>query len=278
MFGLPAGELAMLAALIVAGGALTGLLAGLFGVGGGGVMVPVLYEIFRVMSVSEDVRIQLCVGTSLAIIIPTSMRSFAAHRAKGKLPTEILRAWIPTVVAGVLIGGLIAAVAPAQVFEAAFVVIAIVIGAKFLFARESWRLGKQLPGRIAMAIYGLIIGLYSALMGVGGGSVATAILTLYGQPIHTAVGIAAGVGLIISTVGTVSFILAGLLHQDLLPPFSLGYVSLLGVLLMAPISAFAAPYGARLAHALPRRKLEIAFGIFLWLVAVRFIVSLFSQG
>jgi uncharacterized membrane protein YfcA len=276
MMGLPAGELAMLAALIVAGGAVTGLLAGLFGVGGGGVIVPVLYEIFRVAGVSEDVRIQLCVGTSLAIIIPTSMRSFAAHRARGKLPTEILRIWAVPVIAGVLIGGVIAAFAPAAVFEAAFVVIAIVIGAKFLFSRESWRLGTELPGRLTMNVYGLVIGLYSALMGVGGGSVSTAILTLYNRPIHTAVGIASGVGLIISAVGTVSFIIAGLPHQALMPPLSLGYVSLIGFVLMAPISAFVAPYGARLAHALPRRKLEIAFGVFLWLIAVRFIFSLSS--
>lgn len=274
MLGLPAGELATLAALIVAGGAVTGLLAGLFGVGGGGVIVPVLYEIFRVAGVPDEVRIQLCVGTSLAIIIPTSMRSFAAHRARGKLPTEILREWIVPAVAGVVIGGLIAAVAPAALFEAAFVAIAVVIGAKFLFSRESWRLGHELPGRLAMNVYGLIIGLYSALMGVGGGSVSTAILTLYNQPIHTAVGIASGVGLIISIVGTISFIVAGLPHQAMLPPLSLGYVSLIGFVLMAPISAFVAPYGARLAHAMPRRRLEIAFGIFLWLVAARFIVSL----
>lgn len=278
MFGLPAGELALLAALIIAGGAITGLLAGLFGVGGGGVIVPVLYEIFRVAGVSDDVRIQLCVGTSLAIIIPTSMRSFAAHRARGKLPTEILRMWAVPAVAGVAIGGLVAAFAPAQVFEAAFVAIAIVIGAKFLFARKDWRLGAELPGRLLMSVYGFILGLYSALMGVGGGSVSTAILTLYNQPIHTAVGISAGVGLIISIAGTIGFVIAGLPHQALMPPLSLGYVSLIGFVLMAPISAFVAPYGAQLAHALPRRKLEIAFGIFLWLIAVRFIFGLLSHG
>jgi uncharacterized membrane protein YfcA len=97
---------------------------------------------------------------------------------------------------------------------------------------------------------------------------------MYGQPIHAAVGIAAGIGVLISVVGTVGFIIAGLTHQALLPPLSIGFVSLLGVVLMAPISALAAPYGARLAHALPKRKLEIAFGIFLWLIAVRFIFSL----
>lgn len=274
MFGIPLGELAMLAALIVIGGLVTGLLAGLFGVGGGGVIVPVLYEIFRLLHVSDDVRMQLCVGTSLAIIIPTSIRSFRAHQARGKLPTEILRIWALPVAAGVIVGGVTAAFAPASVFKAAFVVIAIVIGAKFFFGKESWRFGNELPGRLAMWGYGLIIGLYSALMGVGGGSVSSAILTMYGQPIHAAVGIAAGIGVLISIVGAAGFILAGLPHQALLPPLSIGFVSLIGVVLMAPISAFAAPYGARLAHAMPKRRLEIAFGIFLWLIAVRFIFSL----
>ncbi|GIK81755.1 MAG: sulfite exporter TauE/SafE family protein [Pseudorhodoplanes sp.] len=274
MFGLPASELAMLAALIILGGLITGLLAGLFGVGGGGVIVPVLYEIFRVMDVSEDVRMQLCVGTSLAIIIPTSIRSFRAHLSRGELPTHILRTWAVPVTVGVLIGGVIAAFAPASVFKAAFVVIAICIGAKLIFGRESWRFGDQLPGRAAMSGYGLMIGLYSALMGVGGGSVSSAILMLYGQAIHTAVGIAAGIGVLISVVGAVTFMIAGLFHQALLPPFSIGFVSLIGVVLMAPISAYAAPYGARLAHALPKRRLEVAFGAFLWLVALRFIISL----
>jgi uncharacterized protein len=274
MFGLPAGELALFALAIIVGGVATGLLAGLFGVGGGAIIVPVLYEVFRLMSVPEEVRIQLCVGTSLAIIVPTSIRSFQAHRARGNLPVGILRLWAAPVIAGVIVGGLTAALAPAAVFKLAFVVIAVIIGAKFLFATDSWRLGDQLPGRFLMIVYGLIIGLYSALLGVGGGSVTAAILTLYGQPIHVAVGLSAGIGVLISTVGTIGFIIAGLPHQALLPPLSIGFVSLLGFVLMAPISALTAPLGARIAHALPRRKLEVAFGIFLWLIAIRFLFSL----
>jgi uncharacterized membrane protein YfcA len=274
MFGNPPGELALLALAIVIGGVLTGLLAGLFGVGGGAIIVPVLYEIFRIIGVSEDIRMQLCVGTSLAVIIPTSIRSFQTHRAKGNLPVGILKTWALPVIAGVVIGGLLAAVAPASVFKAAFAVMALLVGAKFLFATESWRLGETLPGRFLMSVYGIFIGLYSALMGVGGGSVSTVILTLYGQPIHAAVGLSAGIGVIISLVGTVGFIIAGLPYQSLMPPLSIGYVSLIGVALMAPVSALVAPYGARLAHSLSRRKLELALGVFLWLVAVRFIVSL----
>jgi uncharacterized membrane protein YfcA len=274
IFGMPAGELAMLAAVIVAGGIVTGILAGLFGVGGGGIIVPVLYEIFRAVDVPDEVRIQLCVGTSLAIIIPTSIRSFRAHRSRGHLPVEILRAWALPVIVGIVIGGAVAAFAPSFVFKIAFVVIALVMGAKFLFASDRWRISDELPGRAGMAGYGLMIGLYSALMGVGGGSVTAAILTLHGKPIHVAIGLSAGMGVIISVVGTIGFVLAGLPHQALLPPLSLGFVSLIGFALMAPLSSLAAPLGARIAHALPKRKLEIAFGIFLWLVALRFVVSL----
>lgn len=275
MFGLPLGELALFSAMIAAGGAATGLLAGLFGVGGGAVIVPVLYEVFRLMNVPEEVRMQLCVGTSLAIIIPTSLRSFRAHRKLGSLPVHILRRWAAPIVAGVLIGGLIAAVAPPAVFKASFVVVAALLGLRFLFGTGQWQLGEALPtGGVLNALFGLVIGLYSALMGVGSGAVSTVILTLYGQPILTAIGLSAGVGVLISLSGTLGFILAGLPHQALMPPLSLGFVSLIGFALMAPVTSLVAPLGARVAHALPKRWLERAFGIFLLLVALRFVFSL----
>lgn len=275
MFGIPAGELALFAVMIVAGGAATGLLAGLFGVGGGAVIVPVLYEVFRLMQVPEEVRMQLCVGTSLAIIIPTSVRSFRAHRKLGSLPAGILRRWALPIIAGVVIGGLIAAVAPPAVFKAAFVVVATLLAIRFLFGSGGWKLGAQLPrSHVLMTIYGLIIGLYSALMGVGGGAVSTVILTLYGQPILTAIGLSAGVGVLISVTGALSFMVAGLQHQALMPPLSIGYVSLIGFVLMAPVTSLVAPIGARIAHTMSKRKLEIAFGCFLLLIGLRFVISL----
>jgi uncharacterized membrane protein YfcA len=274
MLGVPLGEVAVLAAGIVIGGVITGILAGLFGVGGGAVIVPVLYEIFRVLDVPEDVRMQLCVGTSLAIIVPTSIRSFLSHRAKGNLPVEILRMWALPVIVGILTGAVVAAFAPAWVFKLAFVFIATFVASKMLFANEAWRIGDTLPGRALMSLYGFIIGLYSSLMGVGGGSVSTMFLMLHGVAIHAAVGISAGVGVIISVAGTIGFILAGLPQQALMPPLSIGYVSLIGFVLMAPITTALVPLGARLAHRLSKRKLEIAFGLFLVAVALRFIVSL----
>src|ERR1700722_3777932 len=275
MFGVPVGELALLAAAIAGGGVLTGLLAGLFGIGGGGLIVPILYEVFRALGVAEDVRMQLCIGTSLAIIVPTTFRSYFAHRAEVVGLHDAVRTGTIQATGGVAPGGEIAAVAPGAVFKAAFAVIAGTIAAKLLFGRDRWKLGDELPGRGPMLGYGYLVGLCSSLMGVSGGSVSNMILTLYGKTIHTAVATSAGLGVPIAVAGTIGFMLAGLPHQAQLPPFSIGYVSVLGFVLMAPISSFVAGYGARLAHATPKRRLEIIFGLFLATMSVRFLVSLF---
>ncbi len=169
---------------------------------------------------------------------------------------------------------MIAAFAPAAVFVLAFVVIASFIAVKLLFAGDRWNLGNDLAGAVPMTLYGFAIGLGGALMGVSGGTLSTIVLTVYGKPIHNAVATSAGLGVPITIAGTVGYVLAGLPHQALLPPFSLGFVSLIGLVVMAPVSSFVAPYGARLAHRLPRRTLEIAFGCFLLLVSLRFLASL----
>ena len=275
MLGVPMGELAVLAAAIAGGGVLTGLLAGLFGIGGGGVIVPVLYEVFGVLGVTEDVRMQLCVGTSLAIIVPTTFRSYFTHRAEGIGLHDVVRTWTVPAIIGVATGAAIAAVAPGAVFKVAFAAIAGAIAAKLLFGREEWKLGDELPGRGPMLAYGYLVGLCSSLMGVSGGSVSNMILTLYGKTIHTAVATSAGLGVPIAIAGTIGFMLAGLPHQAEMPPLSIGYVSVLGFVLMAPISSFVAGYGARLAHATPKRRLEIIFGLFLATMSVRFLLSLF---
>jgi uncharacterized membrane protein YfcA len=275
ILGVPLSELLWLALAIVVGGVVTGLLAGLFGIGGGAVIVPVLYEVFRILDVPDAVRMQLCVGTSLAIIVPTTIQSYLTHRAKGLVVPGVLRLWALPAVLGVVCGAGIAYFAPAAVFKIAFVVIAIFIATKFLFAGDRWNLGTDLPGPVPMRLYGFIIGLTSSLMGVSGGSLSNIALTLYGKSIHQAVATSAGLGVPITVVGTLGYILAGLHDRALLPPFSLGFVSLIGVVIMAPVSSFAAPYGARLAHRLSRRTLEIAFSIFLLLISARFLISLF---
>jgi uncharacterized protein len=271
---IPVAELMWLAAAVAAAGVVTGILAGLFGIGGGAVIVPVLFEVFRVLGVPEEVRMQLCVGTSLAIIVPTSVRSYWAHRTRGLVIEQVMRAWAVPSMVGVAVGSAAAAIAPAGVFKIAFAVIAGIIAAKLLFSREDRVIPRNFPGRLAMSGYGFLVGLASSLMGISGGSLVSLILTLYGRPIHNAVATSAGIGVPITIAGTVGYCLAGLPHQARLPRFSIGFVSILGVAMIAPISSYVAPFGARLAHALPRRRLEIGFGLFLLLASARFVVSL----
>src|SRR5580704_7636103 len=278
VLGVPLSEILWLALAVVIGGVITGILAGLFGIGGGAVIVPVLYEVFGVLAVPDEVRMQLCVGTSIAVILPTTVRSYLTHRQKGLVITRVIRLWAIPAVLGVICGSVIAAFAPPAVFKIAFVLIAGFIATKFLFAGDRWNLGTELPGPLPMTAYGFVIGLAGSLMGVSGGSLSNIVLTLYGKPIHNAVATSAGLGVPITIVGTLGYILAGLPQQALLPPLSLGFVSLIGFALMAPVSSFTAPYGARLAHALSKRRLEVAFGCFLLVACVRFAASLIGYG
>jgi uncharacterized membrane protein YfcA len=274
LFGFPIGEIVWLALWILVAGVVTGILAGLFGIGGGAIIVPVLYEVFRLLDVPEAVRIQLSIGTSLAIIIPTTVRSYLAHKAKGNVIPGVLAVWTLPAIIGVAMGSVTAAYAPASLFKVAFVIFALFIGVKTLFAPASWNLGTDLPGRGLMSLYGFINGLWSSLIGVSGGSISNLILMLYGKSIHQAVATSAGLGVPITIAGTLGYMLAGYPQQAQQPPLSIGFVSLIGLAVLAPVSSLAAPHGARLAHALPKRRLEVAFGIFLILVALRFIVSL----
>jgi len=274
ILGVPVGELVLLAAAIVVGGIVTGILAGLFGIGGGALIVPVLYEVFRALGVPEEVRFQLCVGTSIAIIVPTNVRSFLVHRAQGAVMMDVVRAWSVPALFGVAVGSAVAGFATGAVLKIAFVLVASVIAGKLLFGRETWRLADELPGRAGMTCYGFFIGLASSMMGISGGSISNMILTLYGKSIHRAVATSAGLGVPITIAGAIGYMLAGLPKQELMPPFSIGFVSFVGLALMAPVSSFTAPYGARLAHALPKRRLEVALGIFLLVASLRFLISL----
>jgi uncharacterized membrane protein YfcA len=256
-------------------GVATGILAGLFGIGGGAIIVPVLYEVFRILGVPEEVRMQLCVGTSMAIIIPTTIRSYLTHRAKGAVLNDVLRAWAVPAVAGVAAGSVIAYFAPSVVFKIVFMVVVTAIAIKLLFGKDSWRIADDFPERPAMIGFGFLIGITSSLMGVSGGSVSNMIQTLYGKPLHNAVATSSGLGVPITIAGTIGLALAGWPKMAELPPFSIGYVSLLGFVIMAPVSSFTASYGARLAHRLSKRQLEIGFGLFLLLVSARFVASLF---
>ena len=276
ILGFAVADLALLGAALLAAGAVTGLLAGVFGVGGGAVVVPVLYWVFGMLHVPETVRMPLCVGTSLAVIIPTSIRSFQAHRAKGAVDLSILKAWAVPVVIGVILGSLVARYAPPNLFKLVFVFVATLSAIRLLFGKDSWRLQGELKDGPLMRAFGGLIGLLSVLMGIGGGQLSNLFMSLYGRPIHQAVATSSGLGVLISIPGALGAIYAGWPKMAELPPLSLGFVSVIAVLVMMPTSICTAPIGARLAHRLSKRGLETGFGIFLLLVSARFVWSLAS--
>ncbi|HYP10029.1 MAG TPA: sulfite exporter TauE/SafE family protein [Xanthobacteraceae bacterium] len=144
VLGVPFTELLWLATAVIVAGVITGLLAGLFGVGGGAVIVPVLYEVFRLLGVPDEVRMQLCIGTSIAIIVPTTLRSYLAHREKGLVIPGIIRIWAAPAVLGVVCGAVIAAFAPSEVFKIAFIILATFIASKFLLGEDRWNIADDL--------------------------------------------------------------------------------------------------------------------------------------
>lgn len=268
--GIDVSTLLWLAGALALGGAVTGVLAGLFGVGGGAITVPILFEVFRVIGASEAVAMPLAVGTSLAVIIPTSLRSARGHHAKGVVDTALLRAWAAPLVVGVCLGAFIARYAPPLVFQAVFIGVAGMNATKMLLGRASWRVADDLPKGFGLRVYGFVIGLLSALMGIGGGALSTLVMTLHGRPIHQSVATSAGVGVFISIPGALGYMAAGWGRADL-PPFSIGFVSALAFALIVPTTLMTTQIGVNLAHALPRRKLELLFGLFLLAVCLRFV-------
>jgi uncharacterized membrane protein YfcA len=281
--GLNASELIELALLLVAVGALSGFLAGVFGIGGGAILVPVFYECFRLAGVPLEVRMPLCVGTSLAIIIPTSISSFRAHYARGAVDLNILKFWWLPVVIGVVAGSVTARYAPELLFKIVFVGVAWSAATRLLLARDHWKFGDDVPTGPLMRLYGFFIGLLSTLMGVGGGLFANLLMTFYGRPIHQAVATSSALAVLISIPGALGYVYAGWPAAARFPdvaalqvPFALGYVSLIGALVVMPTTLLTAPLGVRAAHALSKRKLEIAFGCYLFIVGGRFVISLLS--
>jgi uncharacterized membrane protein YfcA len=271
--GMPTSELLGLGGALLAAGVVTGLLAGLLGIGGGGILVPVLYEVFGALGIDDAVRMHLAVGTSLAVIVPTSLRSFAAHRARGAVDLDLVRSMALWVVAGVGLGAVLARYANQDALKAIWVAAAGLISLKLFLGRQDWQLGDAVPGQPFRALYGRFVGLLSTLMSIGGGIFITALMTLCGQPMQRAVATSSAFGPIIAIPGALGFVWAGW-HAAGRPPGSLGYVSVLGALLIIPTSVLAAPLGVRIAHGIARRKLELAFATFLVVVGLRFLFGL----
>jgi uncharacterized membrane protein YfcA len=269
------GEIALYAIALRATGVVAGFIAGLLGVGGGIVIVPVLYLLFTALGVAEEVRMHVAVGTSLSTIVFTSYSSLSAHSKKGAVDWELFRSWAPGIIAGVLIGTAIAAVISGKSMTAIFGGIALVVALWMAFSPTGLQLFPGLPTGVLKYVITACIGIISALMGIGGGTLSVPTMTLCGYPIHRAVGTASAVGFLIGVPGTFGMIIGGW-GEPGLPWGSLGYVNLLGLALILPASMLMAPYGARAAHALPVRGLKIAFAVFLAATAVKMLSSIWT--
>jgi uncharacterized membrane protein YfcA len=264
----------VLAGALLATGLVGGVLAGLLGVGGGIVLVPALFYVFGFIDgVDPAVKMHLAVGTSLASMIPTSIRSALAHRAKGGVDEVLFKHWIPGILIGTTIGSLTAAHMKGPVLMGVFAVFATIVAIYMAFGKENWRIESGLPGRIGQTIIATLISGISVMMGIGGGTFTVPTLTLFGYPIHRAVGTAAAIGVLIAIPGAIGFVLSGL-HATGRPPWSFGYANLIGMATIVPATVIAAPWGAMLAHKLNRIWLRRAFALFLGITGLKMGMSL----
>jgi uncharacterized membrane protein YfcA len=259
-------------ALLAVGGALAGFLSGLLGIGGGGVLVPVLYEVFGAAGVSEDVRMHVTLGTTLGVIAPTVFRSFSAFRSRGTVDLDVIKRMGPWIFLGVAAGIIIAYYASSEVLRWVWVFFGTLLALKMFLGRDDWKIADSLPNPPWLEMAAFLIGLLSTLMGIGGATFSVPLLTLYGMPLLKAVGTATGIGAVIAVPGIVGYIISGWGEHGL-PPLSVGYVNL-GACLIAPLAVLAAPYGVKLAHGVSKRTLELAFAVFLTTVVARFLWTL----
>lgn len=274
-FAVTGTNLVVLVGALVLAGALVGLMSGLLGIGGGGILVPVLYETFTALGVDPAIRMHMALATSLAVIIPTSLRSFSAHKAKGAVDMALVKRMGPWVVTGVILGIFTASYVSSTALKWFWVVFGTVMAAKLWFGREDWQLGTEIPTSRIVEVYAVVVGYVSVLISIGGAAFIVAFMTLYGRSVLQAVATSSGFGPLISIPGALGFVWAGWGVAGTLP-FSLGYVSLLGAALIIPMSVLMAPVGVRLAHGIPKRRLEQAFALFLCVIVARFISILLS--
>jgi uncharacterized membrane protein YfcA len=264
-----------LAGALAGAGAVSGFLAGLFGVGGGSIVVAALYQAFTYAGIPDDLCMRMSLGTAFAIMVPTSAASFMGHFRRGSADASVARGWVVPVATGVGAGSLIASRLDSGPLKLIFVVLVLANALKLLSGWPKWRAAADIPSRTAVSISGLVIGFLSSLIGIGGGVFGNMFLTAYGRSMHQAIGTTASLGAIISLAGTCTFILLGLGVAGT-PTGSLGFVSVVAFCIVAPLAAGVAPFGVRLAHRFTKQQLRFGFGLFLLVISARFVASLLA--
>jgi uncharacterized membrane protein YfcA len=259
--------------VLVLTGAIAGVLAGLLGVGGGIIVVPVLYSLLGFLDIEDSVRMHVSVGTSLASIVVTSIVSARSHHRRGAVDTELLKSWAIFIGGGSVLGTMIASAVDGPVLSAIFAVIALLVALYMAFTPADFKIRVGLPGKWLGRFSAFNIGGVSAMMGIGGGTLGVPYFNAFGYPVHRAVGTSAAIGLIVAVPAAIGFVISGW-GIPALPQASIGHVNLLGLLLIAPFTSMTAPLGVRLAHYLSPKALKFAFAIFLFATSARMFYGL----
>jgi uncharacterized membrane protein YfcA len=255
----------MLVVLLVIG-AFAGVLAGLLGVGGGIVLVPAFFYAFQTLGYDGSQLMQMCLATSLATIIVTSMRSVHSHHKKAAVDWDILRGWAPGIALGAVVGMLVVSQLRSTTLQAIFGVLALTVGVYMSFGRAEWRLGQAMPKGPLRIVLSPLVGFMSVLMGIGGGSFGVPLMSLFNTAIHRAVATAAGFGVVIAVPAVIGFLFVDM-NMDV-PPLTIGAVNLIAFVIIIAMTLVTAPWGVKLAHSMDAKPLKRAFGVFLVLVAV----------
>lgn len=265
-------ELLVLVPILLASGALAGLLAGLLGVGGGIVIVPMLYHIFLYMKIDTSIAMPLAIGTSLSTIVVTSIVSARSHHKKGGIDWDLSKKWIPFVILGVFIGAFSSKFIDGNSLKFLFGILLLVVSINMIINNfKTLVIGESLPGKTGQTIFAILLGWFSSLLGIGGGTLMVPLLSLFSFPIHRAVSTASIFGLIISIPATIGYIIVGWDVPNL-PFSSIGYVNWIAFFILVPMTMFFAPYGVKLAYSLNVKQLKLAFAIFLACVGLKMLI------
>jgi len=270
--GLP--EMLLLGGGLVAASIIAGIVAGLLGVGGGIVIVPVLFWLFTFIDFPDDLAMHMAVATSLATIITTSISSMRAHHKRGAVDFDLLKKWAPALAVGALAGGLAARYFEPALLTAVFGTVGLLVAINLTLPKPLV-IADKLPSNPIQVAMATVIGFVSSLMGIGGGTLGVPTMAAFSYPIHRAVGTASAFGLVISIPAVIGFVISG---WDVpgRPPLSLGYVSLIAAIIILPFTTYFAPLGARLAHALEPKWVKRAFALFLTITAIKMLMSAFG--
>lgn len=259
--------LLMMMLMLMAIGGFAGVLAGLLGVGGGIVLVPAFFYAFKTLGYDSPQLMQICLATSLATIIVTSVRSVLSHNKKGAVDWDILRTWAPGIAIGAVVGMLTVASLRSSTLQLIFGCLALIVGLYMGLGKTHWRLGQEMPKGLKRIILSPAVGFLSVLMGIGGGSFGVPLMSLHNTPIHRAVATAAGFGVIIAVPSVLGFLMLGI-DPAVRPPFTIGAVNLIAFGIVIAMTLITAPLGVKLAHSMDPKPLKRVFAVFLTLVAL----------